>query len=338
VSDARADAITAALRAAGELDSGDRVERLEQLLGGWSRHSFLAEARTASGTERRYVVRVKPRGALLDTNLTSEYHVHRALQDEDVAIPRVYHLEESEETPFDGPFLVMEYIEGRAPHMLKAQERALLEEDWHGPRRIAQDMLVNLAHIHTLPRERQPETVPELRFADVVARWQAVYDEKRLVRDPVIEEAYEWLAEQAPADVGEGLVHGDYRVGNTLISDGRVRGILDWELCYRGDVRFDLGYLVLDRMAGKHLRTRGPLMGAFAEEEWFLDGYGELTGKPLDRSSLRPFEMLAIMMLLATQVTAVWMYRHGYTTDFRMAWARFSFAGLRQDMVRLMQW
>ena len=338
MTDERADVVTAALRQAGELGAGDRVVRLEQLLGGWSRHSFLAEARTAGDATRRYVARVKPQGALLDTDLSLEYRVHEALQQEDVAIPRVYHLEESEDTPFRGPFFLMEYIEGEAPNMYKAPVRAWLEEDWNGPRAIAQDMLDNLSRIHTLPRERQPPLVPELDFADVVARWREVYDEKRLVRDPVIEESYEWLAEHAPAESREGLVHGDYRVGNTLMADGRVRGILDWELCYRGDVRFDLGYLVLDRMAGKHLRTRGPLMGAFADEGWFLDRYGELTGAPIDRASLAPFEMLAIMMLLATQVTAAWLYKHEHTTDFRMAWSRFSFAGLRQDMVRLMQW
>ena len=48
--------------------------------------------------------------------------------------------------------------------------------------------------------------------------------------------------------------------------------------------------------------------------------------------------MLAIMMLLATQWTAVWMYAGGHTTDVRMAWSRFSFAGLRQDMIELMEW
>jgi aminoglycoside phosphotransferase (APT) family kinase protein len=338
MSDARAEAVTAALREAGELGAGDRVERLEQLLGGWSRHSFKADARTASGAVRRYVVRVKPQGALLDTDLALEFRVHQALQAEDIATPCVYHLDESEDTPFDGPFFVMEHIDGRAPNMFKAEERAWLEEDWRGPRGIAEDMAVNLARIHTLPRERQPAIVPQVDFAQAVERWRAVYEDKRLVRDPVIEEAYDWLAEQTPEVTREGLVHGDYRVGNALIADARVRAILDWELTYRGDVRFDLGYLVLDRMAGKHLRTRGPLMGSFAEEGWFLDRYAELTGAPVDRASLRPFEMLAIMMLLATQVTAVWMYRHGHTADFRMAWSRFSFAGLRHDMVRLMGW
>lgn len=338
MSDPRADAVTAALRDAGELGCGDRVERLEQLLGGWSRHSFLAEARTASGGSRRYVVRVKPRGALLDTDLALEYRVHQALQPEDIATPRVFGFDDSEDTPFDGPFFVMEHVDGGAPNMFKASERAGLEEDWRGPRGIADDMVVNLARIHTLPDERQPAAVPSLGFGDVVDRWRAVYEDKRLTRDPVIEESYHWLAQQAPDDGFDGLVHGDYRVGNTLIAGGRVRAILDWELAYRGDVRFDLGYLMLDRMAGKHLRTRGPLMGSFAEEGWFLERYAALTGRPVERAALRPFEMLAIMMLLATQITAVWMYRHGHTTDFRMAWSRFSFSGLRQDMVRLMEW
>ena len=133
-------------------------------------------------------------------------------------------------------------------------------------------------------------------------------------------------------------MHGDYRIGNTLIADGRVRAILDWELVHRGDVRFDLGYLAMPRAAGKHLRAHSPLMGTFADQEWFLERYAQLTGRHVDREVLRTFQMLGIMMLLATQLTAVWMYAHGRTTDVRMAWSRFSFAGLRQDMTRLMGW
>jgi aminoglycoside phosphotransferase (APT) family kinase protein len=133
-------------------------------------------------------------------------------------------------------------------------------------------------------------------------------------------------------------VHGDYRLGNTLIHEMRVSGILDWELAYRGDVRFDLGYLALERSAGKHLTARTPLMATFADQEWFLQRYAELTGRRISDADLATFQMLGIMMLLSTQLTATWMYAHGETTDVRMAWSRFSFAGLRQDMTRLMQW
>ena len=69
------------------------------------------------------------------------------------------------------------------------------------------------------------------------------------------------------------------------------------------------------------------------------NGFGiSRQGQPVDREVVRTFEMLGIVMLLATQLTAVWMYRNGHTTDMRMAWSRFSFPGLRQDMTRLMEW
>jgi aminoglycoside phosphotransferase (APT) family kinase protein len=154
----------------------------------------------------------------------------------------------------------------------------------------------------------------------------------------VVEEAFEWVIEREPQVGWPGLVHGDYRLGNMLLEDDRVRAILDWELAYRGDVRFDLGYLAVARNAGKHLRARSPLMNAIADQDWFMERYGQLTGRWIDDATLATFQMLGIMMLLATQWTAVWMYASGHTTDVRMAWSRFSFAGLRQDMVELMRW
>jgi aminoglycoside phosphotransferase (APT) family kinase protein len=232
----------------------------------------------------------------------------------------------------------MEHLPGEAPDMYRRDDQEQLAADWAGDRSIAEDMVQALARIHGTPPALLPADVPALDFDAVVRRWERVYDEKRLVRDPVIEEAFDWIRGRTPPDAWTGLVHGDFRIGNTLVADGRVRAILDWELAYLGDVRFDLGYLAMPRAAGKHLRARSPLMGTFAELEWFLDRYEELTRRTVDRDVLRTFRMLGIMMLLATQLQAVWMYAHGRTTDFRMAWSRCSFAGLRQDMVRVMEW
>jgi aminoglycoside phosphotransferase (APT) family kinase protein len=334
----RTEAVDAALRDAGELGDGDEVRTLEQLPGGWSRHSFVAHAARAGGGGRRYIVRVKPAGALLDTDLALEYRVYAALAGTGLPTPRVFAFADSEDTPFGGPFIVMEHVDGTAPNMYNREDQARLAEDWAGPRTIAADMVENLARIHGLSDEELPADLPDLGFDDVVARWRSVYEDRHLVRDPVVEEAFDWVAQRAPDAPWPGLVHGDYRIGNTLIADGRVRAILDWELVHRGDVRFDLGYLAMARAAGKHLRARSPLMGTFAEQDWFLERYAQLTGRHVDREVLRTFEMLGIMMLLATQFTAVWMYANGRTTDVRMAWSRFSFAGLRQDMTRLMAW
>jgi aminoglycoside phosphotransferase (APT) family kinase protein len=337
VTDARASALERSLRGVGELAQGDRVAEVRRLAGGWSRHSYAAVVADAGGGERRYIVRVKPDGALLDTDLRLEHEIFRRLNDEPIATPRVFCLQE-DDPAFGGPYLVMEHLPGVAPTTFQRRDWAWLEDDWRNGRTIAGDLVGNLARIHALPVAQLADTVPELRFADVVARWRGVYERQGLVRDPVFEEAYDWLAAHEPDDEWHGLVHGDYRIGNALVAEGRITAILDWELAYRGDVRFDLGYLALARLAGKHLRRRSPLFGLVAEEEWFLRRYGELSGRTVDREALRPFEMLAMAMLLATQLTAVWMYREGRTTDMRMAWSRFSLAGLRQDMAEVMGW
>jgi aminoglycoside phosphotransferase (APT) family kinase protein len=180
--------------------------------------------------------------------------------------------------------------------------------------------------------------VPRLDFLQVVDRWQTVYEEKHLVRDPVSEEAFAWLRSRVPADTKTGVVHGDYRTGNALIDEGRVTALLDWELAYVGDVRFDLGYLTLERLAGKHLRPQTELLNAFAEEDWFFAEYARLTGEPVDRDVVRTFSVLAVMMLLATHYQGIWMYSHGRSKDFRLAWNRFGVIGLRQDLTRLMEW
>jgi aminoglycoside phosphotransferase (APT) family kinase protein len=333
-----ATAVTDALRASGELGADERVDDVEQLAGGWSRHSYVATARTDSGESRRYVVRVRPAGALLDTDLELEYGLYRHLQDIDIPTPRVFALISDPDSAFDGPFIVMEHIEGVAPDMYKLEDQRRLAEDWAGPRAIARQMVENLARIHGATDGSLPEALPRLHFDDVVARWREVYESRRLVRDPVVEEAFDWVADRAPEPAWPGLVHGDYRLGNVLVDGNRVRAILDWELAYVGDVRFDLGYLAMPRAAGKHLRARSPLMATFADRDWFMERYAELTGRVVDAESLVTFQMIGIMMLLATQFTAAWMYDAGRTTDFRMAWSRFSFAGLRQDMVELMGW
>lgn len=336
--DGRAEAVEEALRDTGELAAGERVRGVRQLAGGWSRHTYLVAISGTGDERRRYVVRVRPPGALLDTDLRLEYDLYRSLERADVPTPRAYALIDEADTPFGGPFLIMEHIDGTAPNMYDRGDQAWLASDWAGGRAIAQDMVVTLAHIHAHAPAALPRALPTLDFAAVLDRWQGVYEGRRLIRDPVIEEAFDWAAKRAPADPWPGLVHGDYRIGNTLVDGGRVRAVLDWELAYLGDVRFDLGYLAMPRAAGKHLRVRSPLMGTFAQRSWFMERYAELTGRVVDDGTLATFQMLGIVMLLATQITAVWMYAGGHTSDVRMAWSRFSFAGLRQDMTRLMEW
>ena len=56
-----------------------------------------------------------------------------------------------------------------------------------------------------------------------------------------------WLAAHLPASADAAIVHGDYRVGNTIIHahEPRLAAVLDWELATIGDPLADLAYLAM---------------------------------------------------------------------------------------------
>ena len=63
----------------------------------------------------------------------------------------------------------------------------------------------------------------------------------------VVDRVHELLAARIPEQQGVSIVHGDYRLDNTVLDDDgqRVRAILDWEICTLGDPLADLGLLLV---------------------------------------------------------------------------------------------
>jgi len=62
----------------------------------------------------------------------------------------------------------------------------------------------------------------------------------------IINAVHDKLAADVPAQVGAAIVHGDYRLDNSVLGpDGTVRAVLDWEICTLGDPLADLGLLMV---------------------------------------------------------------------------------------------
>ena len=60
----------------------------------------------------------------------------------------------------------------------------------------------------------------------------------------VVDQVHELLAARIPEQQGVTIVHGDYRLDNTVLDDGgTVLAMLDWEICTLGDPFADLGLL-----------------------------------------------------------------------------------------------
>lgn len=334
---AKADALLETMCAAGTVGEEASVTYLEQLEGGWSRHSYAARVEH-DGREHAYIVRARPRGSLLDTDLGEEFRIFSLLVDEPLPTPGVHGYEPADDTPFDGPFFVMDRLEGHAPNVWRGRERRELAANWEGDRRIATDFVEHLATIHRIDPSRAAQAATARTFFATVDRWQGIYEEMRLVSDPVVNEAYAWVRSREPDPVAPCLVHGDYRIGNCLTHDQRVSGILDWELASVGDPRFDLGYMSLDYHAGKFTTPGSSLLNAVAEHDWFRSRYTELTGRSVDPEVVRTFTVLGGLMLFAIMTTGIRVYDRRETTDIRMAWGRFVLPGLRQDLAALMDW
>lgn len=333
----RAAAALELLREAGAVGPAAEARALTQLEGGWSRQAHVLTV-AAGAEERQFVVRVKPPGALLDTDLRQEFEICRLLAEHRVAVPAAHGFEGDPANPFGGPYYVMDRVEGTAPNVWRRRDREALEEDWRGGRGLAESLLDSLVRIHAVPPAPVARVLPRRDYAAAVGHWAAVQAEMALVRDPVVEDAYAWLAEREPSPAEPALVHGDYRIGNCLSRDGEITAVLDWELSYLGDPRYDLGYISLDYEAGKFTRPGSPLLGAVAEREWFLNEYERRSGREVDPEVVRTYAVLAALMLTAILTTGIRMFADGRTDDVRMAWTRFAIPALRHELTELMRY
>jgi aminoglycoside phosphotransferase (APT) family kinase protein len=327
----------AALTDVGAVSDGETATGLTQLEGGWSRQAYVLATATAAGATREFVVRVKPEGALLDTDLRQEFEVYRLLGARGIAVPAVYAYEAGDNA-FGGPFFVMDRAPGSSPNVWRRRDRAELEANWEAGGSLAEDLLDSLVRLHAIPAADAPPVLPRRDFEAAVAHWEEVQGQMALVRDPIVEDAYAWLRDREPDPAEPAIVHGDYRIGNCLNQDGRITAILDWELSYVGDPRYDLGYISLDYEAGAFTRPGSPLLGSIAEREWFFDSYEARSGRPVDREVVRTYAVLADLMLTAILTTGIRMYVDGRSDDVRMVWTRFALSSLRQELTKLMRY
>jgi aminoglycoside phosphotransferase (APT) family kinase protein len=96
---------------------------------------------------------------------------------------------------------------------------------------------------------------------------------------PVLEWALRALEQAPPPPARIALCHGDFRIGNVLIDDGRLAGVLDWEFARWSDPFEDLGWFCV-RYWRRHAWTREA--GGLVPRDAFLAHYARASGMPAD--------------------------------------------------------
>ena len=89
-------------------------------------------------------------------------------------------------------------------------------------------------------------------------RFGGLWEHNRTRELPVLDRVTAWR-EHLPQSGEATIVHGDYRLGNTMFAPGapaRLVAIFDWELATIGDPLADVGYLVATLVAARRSRGR----------------------------------------------------------------------------------
>jgi aminoglycoside phosphotransferase (APT) family kinase protein len=225
------------------LGSGElRAQRIGE--GGGSNFSFLLEREDGS----QFVLRRPPRPPLPPTahDVVRESRLQLALAPLGIRVPNIRAVCE-DESLLGVPFYVMDYIDG---HVITADLPTPLDEDPEARRRLGEDLVDTLVEIHAAD-----VTTPALAaFARLgnynerqVRRFAQLWEINQTRELPTVVEVGEWLAANVPEQLPATVVHGDYRLGNMIVTRGRpdhIAAVLDWEMGTIGDPRADVGYLV----------------------------------------------------------------------------------------------
>ncbi|MCX5063244.1 phosphotransferase family protein [Streptomyces sp. NBC_00201] len=257
--------------------------RVRLLQGGRSNLTY----EVTDGTHR-WVLRRPPLGVLTPTahDMDREFRVVAALGGTGVPVARAV-LSCTDAEVIGAPFSVVEFVEGV---VLRDgdQAAALPGAD---ARRAADALVDALVVLHSVDAHDvglggfgRPKGYLERQ----VRRWRGQWDKvaTRPLHD--LDELYGRLVRSLPASGAPAIVHGDYRLDNTLVAVGdfgRIAAIVDWEMATLGDPLADLGMLLMywdpacePVLGARHVPTANP---GFPSGRQLAERYAEKSGRDI---------------------------------------------------------
>ncbi|WP_336206204.1 phosphotransferase family protein [Nonomuraea sp. LPB2021202275-12-8] len=267
-------------------DAGEPLS-VSLIAGGRSNLTYLIETR-----ERRVVLRRPPLGHVLPTahDMRREWRVISALAPTPVPVPEPVAFCADEEV-IGAPFYLMGYVEGEA---VRSAEQ-LGEPAPERTRRLSQRLAEVLAAIHAVDyREVGLADFgrPEGYLARQLERWGQQWERSKTEDLPAYDRLAARLRERLPDGPAGTLVHGDYRLDNTLVRIGpaelEILAVVDWEMSTLGDPLADLGLtLTYWQDRGDEERAQIPVAGDVTAAPGFMNAaefaahYAKISGRDI---------------------------------------------------------
>jgi aminoglycoside phosphotransferase (APT) family kinase protein len=222
---------------------GEGRLEVERIGEGHSNITFLVRRGDA-----RVVLRRPPRPPLPPSahDVLREARLLRALEETPARVPRVLAVGDDEDV-LGVPFYVMEEVHGsvlasQVPDALDTpEERARASEE-------LVDALVEVHAVDWRGCGLEGYGKPTGYLERQVRRFTGLWEHNKTRELPVVEELGDWLRDNMPDSPEATIVHGDYRLGNVMMSGSapaELVAIFDWELSTIGDPLADLGYMTV---------------------------------------------------------------------------------------------
>jgi aminoglycoside phosphotransferase (APT) family kinase protein len=132
-----------------------------------------------------------------------------------------------------------------------------------------------------------------------------------------------WLDAHQPVDVGQRLIHNDYRFDNLVLADDplRVVGVLDWEMATVGDPLMDLGGMLSywvepgdDEFFQMFRRQPTTAPGMWTREQ-VVAAYCDRMGFEMSPDRWRFYEVFGLFRLAVIAQQIWYRYFHRQTTN-----------------------
>jgi aminoglycoside phosphotransferase (APT) family kinase protein len=152
----------------------------------------------------------------------------------------------------------------------------------HVPERLPVQMAEELAKIHALPLEQ----LPFLEEASI----DRLMDELDEIGEPhpAIELGLWWLRENRPPPRPVVVCHGDFRIGNVVVGEDGLAGVLDWEFAHLDDPVRDLAWPLVRAW---RFGVGDKRLGGIGDAGPYLERYNELTGLDVRPEELDYWEL-----------------------------------------------
>jgi aminoglycoside phosphotransferase (APT) family kinase protein len=261
-------------------------------------HSNVTYAATRGAAA--FVLRRPPRPPLPPSahDMLREARVLRALAGQ-ARVPEVLAVCD-DEAVIGAPFYVMARVDGEV--ITDSVPPALDSID--DRRRMGESLVDALVEVHAVDWEAAGLTgygKPTGYLERQLRRFLGLWEHNRTREIPAVESVAKWLADNMPQSPPATIVHGDYRLGNTIVAaqpPGDVIAILDWEMATIGDPLADLGYLCTlwtdrdDPPLGMFELSAVTRQEGFPRREELVARYEERSGRAM--TDIRWYQTLAL--------------------------------------------